>query len=75
MPTAMDIWFTPAVTAFAGGAPVRVELEVEDMDNTTEWLRSGAARRTGCLSVGVNRRPFGAKRDRQPGRGGTSLRQ
>ena len=61
-------WFAPTLAAFAAGAPVLVELAVDDQDHTTEWLRSGAvlAAVTGTArpAVGCNSRPLGAMRYR-----------
>ncbi|MGQ2921487.1 MAG: LysR family transcriptional regulator ArgP [Hydrogenophaga sp.] len=35
-------WFAPALATFAAGAPVLMEIAVDDQDHTAEWLRSGA---------------------------------
>jgi LysR family transcriptional regulator, chromosome initiation inhibitor len=59
-------WFAPAIAAFAANAPVLVELEIDDQDHTTEWLRSGkvlaAVTGTGRAAAGCNSRPLGAMR-------------
>jgi len=59
-------WFAPAIAAFAAGAPVLMEVAVDDQDHTTEWLRSGAvlAAVTGTArpAAGCNSRPLGAMR-------------
>lgn len=59
-------WFAPTLAAFAAGAPVLVEVAVDDQDHTTEWLRSGAvlAAVTGTArpAAGCNSRPLGAMR-------------
>jgi len=59
-------WFAPAMAAFAAGAPVLVELAVDDQDHTSEWLRSGAvlAAVTGTArpAAGCSSRPLGAMR-------------
>ena len=59
-------WFAPAIAAFAAGAPVLMEVAVDDQDHTTEWLRSGAvlAAVTGSArpAAGCNSRPLGAMR-------------
>jgi len=59
-------WFAPAIAAFAAGAPVLMEVAVDDQDHTAEWLRSGAvlAAVTGTArpAAGCNSRPLGAMR-------------
>jgi LysR family transcriptional regulator (chromosome initiation inhibitor) len=59
-------WFAPAMAAFAAGAPVLVQLAVDDQDHTREWLRSGAvlAAVTGTArpAAGCNSHPLGAMR-------------
>lgn len=59
-------WFAPTLAAFAAGAPVLVEVAVDDQDHTTEWLRRGAvlAAVTGTArpAAGCNSRPLGAMR-------------
>lgn len=35
-------WFAPALASFAVGAPVLMEIAVDDQEHTAEWLRSGA---------------------------------
>lgn len=59
-------WFAPTLAAFAAGAPVLVEVSVDDQDHTAEWLRSGAvlAAVTGTArpAAGCNSRPLGAMR-------------
>jgi len=59
-------WFATAVATFAAGAPVLVELAVDDQDHTAAWLRSGAvlAAVTGTARppAGFNSRPLGAMR-------------
>jgi LysR family transcriptional regulator (chromosome initiation inhibitor) len=59
-------WFAPAIASFAAGAPVLVELAVDDQDHTAEWLRRGAvlAAVTGAArpATGCDSRPLGAMR-------------
>ena len=59
-------WFAPALAAFAAGAPVLVELSVDDQDHTAEWLRTGAvlAAVTGTArpATGCNSQPLGVMR-------------
>lgn len=59
-------WFAPAMATFAAGAPVLVQLAVDDQDHTREWLRSGAvlAAVTGTArpAAGCNSHPLGAMR-------------
>jgi LysR family transcriptional regulator (chromosome initiation inhibitor) len=35
-------WFAPAAAGFAAGAPVLMQVAVDDQDHTGEWLRGGA---------------------------------
>jgi LysR family transcriptional regulator, chromosome initiation inhibitor len=59
-------WFAAAIASFAAGAPVLVDLAVDDQDHTAEWLRSGAvlAAVTGAArpATGCDSRPLGAMR-------------
>ena len=59
-------WFAPAMAAFAAGAPVLVQLAVDDQDHTREWLRSGAVLAAGTGTerpvAGCNSHPLGAMR-------------
>lgn len=59
-------WLAPALASFAAGAPVLMEVTVDDQDHTAEWLRSGrvlaAVTGTGRPAVGCNSRPLGAMR-------------
>lgn len=62
----LGTWFAPAVARFAAGAPVLLQLSVDDQDHTAEWLRSGAvlAAVTGVGSApsGFSSQPLGAMR-------------
>lgn len=59
-------WFAPALATFAAGAPVLVELSVDDQDHTAEWLRTGAVVAAVTSSArpatGCNSRPLGVMR-------------
>jgi LysR family transcriptional regulator (chromosome initiation inhibitor) len=59
-------WFAPAMMGFAAGAPVLMEVAVDDQDHTGEWLRSGkvlaAVTASERPASGCNSRPLGAMR-------------
>jgi LysR family transcriptional regulator (chromosome initiation inhibitor) len=59
-------WFTSALTAFAAEAPVLMDVAVDNEDNTTQWLRSGAVlaavTATARPAAGCNSRALGAMR-------------
>lgn len=59
-------WFAPAVAAFAAGAPVLMEVAVDDEDHTAEWLRSGtvlaAVTASARQATGCNSQPLGSMR-------------
>lgn len=59
-------WFAPAVARFAAGAPVLLQLSVDDQDHTAEWLRSGAVLAAvtgvGSAPAGFSSQPLGAMR-------------
>lgn len=61
-------WFAPAVAAFAAGAPVLLDVAVDDQDHTAEWLRSGAVLAAVTANArpatGCNSQPLGAMRYR-----------
>ena len=61
-------WFAPAVVAFAAGAPVLLDVAVDDEDHTAEWLRSGAVQAAVTANArpatGCNSQPLGAMRYR-----------
>lgn len=59
-------WFAPAVATFAAGAPVLMEIAVDDQDHTAQWLRSGAVMGAvtgnGRSVPGCSIQPLGAMR-------------
>ncbi len=59
-------WFAPAMACFAAGAPVLMEVAVDDQDHTAQWLHSGkvlaAVTATARAASGCNSRPLGAMR-------------
>ena len=62
----LGTWFAPAVARFAVGAPVLLQLSVDDQDHTAEWLRSGAVLAAvtgvGSAPAGFSSQPLGAMR-------------
>ena len=62
----LGTWFAPAVARFAAGAPVLLQLSVDDQDHTAEWLRSGAVLAAvtgvGSAPAGFSSQPLGAMR-------------
>ena len=61
-------WLAPALATFAAGAPVLMEVAVDDQDYTSEWLRPGkvlaAVTGTARAATGCNSMPLGAMRYR-----------
>ena len=62
----LGTWFAPAVARFAAGAPVLLQLSVDDQAHTAEWLRSGAVLAAvtgvGSAPAGFSSQPLGAMR-------------
>lgn len=59
-------WLAPALATFAAGAPVLMEVSVDDQDHTAQWLRSGtvvaAVTGTARPATGCNSLALGAMR-------------
>jgi LysR family transcriptional regulator (chromosome initiation inhibitor) len=59
-------WLAPAITVFAVGNPVLMEVTVDDQEHTTEWLRSGAVLAAVTAAArpasGCNSLPLGSMR-------------
>ena len=59
-------WFAPALASFAAGAPVLMDVAVDDQDHTADWLRSGkvlaAVTASARAASGCHSQPLGTMR-------------